>query len=163
MKANDAIAATLATSDMVLRAYLGDLSDEELMNSPGPGCQHIAWQLGHLLVSEYDLLESVCPGKAAPLPEGFRETYSKENATCTDRSKFLTKEQYMSMFDQSQQAIRDALASQSESDLDQPSPEHFRNMFPTVGHIFVLLATHELMHAGQWVPVRRALNKPVVI
>jgi hypothetical protein len=36
-------------------------------------------------------------------------------------------------------------------------------MFPTVGHIYLLIATHQLMHAGQFVPVRRALGKPVVI
>jgi hypothetical protein len=36
-------------------------------------------------------------------------------------------------------------------------------MFPTAGHIYLLIATHGLMHAGQFVPVRRKLGKPVVI
>jgi hypothetical protein len=36
-------------------------------------------------------------------------------------------------------------------------------MFPTMASMFILTATHPLMHAGQFVPVRRALGKPVVI
>jgi hypothetical protein len=29
--------------------------------------------------------------------------------------------------------------------------------------MFILIATHPMMHAGQFVPVRRALGKPVAI
>jgi len=56
-----------------------------------------------------------------------------------------------------------ALEKTSEADLDAESPEHFRESFPTVGHIYVLIASHGMMHAGQFVPVRRALGKPIVI
>ncbi|MEZ6091100.1 MAG: hypothetical protein R3C05_24380 [Pirellulaceae bacterium] len=69
----------------------------------------------------------------------------------------------MNLFSQVEAATFKALDTQSDSDLDKPSPEFLRNMFPTVGSIFVLLATHQLMHAGQLVPVRRALQKPVLI
>ncbi len=163
MHSNDAIATALTTSDMVLRSYVGDLTDSELLTRPGKDCNHIAWQLGHLITADCDLLNSICPGKGTELPEGFRENHSKDNATCDDPTKFATKQTYLDLLDKTQQATRDALATFSDEALDAPSPEHFRNMFPTVGHIFVLLATHPLMHAGQFVPVRRALGKPVVI
>ena len=32
------------TSALVLSRYVEDLSDAELMERPGPGCNHIAWQ-----------------------------------------------------------------------------------------------------------------------
>ena len=38
-----------------------------------------------------------------------------------------------------------------------------RRRFPTVGSIFTLIATHPMMHAGQFVVVRRQLGKPIVI
>jgi hypothetical protein len=163
MQTTQAIEATLGVSDMVLRSYVGDLTDSELLTRPGVGCNHIAWQLGHLIVSDCDLLESVCPGKGIALPAGFREHHSKENAASDDPSQFASKEEYLKLMDQTQAATRAALAGFTNEALDAESPEHFRGMFPTVGHIFVLIATHALMHVGQFVPVRRALGKPVVI
>lgn len=163
MKATEAIAATLMTSDMVMKGYLSDLTDAELMTRPHPDCQHIAWQLGHLIASESSLLAGICPGHELALPEGFAEQHSKATADSNDISQFHGKQAYLDLFDQSEKAIRGALDSLSDADLDAPSPESMRGMFPTVGHVLVLLATHRMMHAGQWVPVRRALQKPIVI
>ena len=50
-------------------------------------------------------------------------------------------------------------------------PTILTNLLPKIGEkcspkakdIWCLIATHGLMHAGQFVPVRRALGKPVVI
>ena len=80
MLATEAIANTLATGDMVLKSYVSDLSDAELMSRPAVGCNHIAWQLGHLIVADCDLLEAICPGKSVSLPDGFREAHSKEQS-----------------------------------------------------------------------------------
>lgn len=163
MQTIQAIEAALGISDMVLRSYVSDLSDTELLTRPGVGCNHIAWQLGHLIVADCDLLESICPGKSITLPEGFREHHGKENAASNDPAHFASKDEYMRLLEQTQAATRAALSSQTAESLDAPGPEHFRGMFPTVGHVFLLLATHPLMHAGQFVPVRRALGKPVLI
>lgn len=163
MDAREAIKQTYKTSTMILQSYVSDLTDAELLHRPAPGCNHLAWQIGHLIASEVHLLESVCPGHAVELPAGFVDQHGKENANCDDASKFCSKETYMNLFNQVQEATFTALDTQSDSDLDQPSPESMRSMFPTVGSIFVLIATHPLMHAGQFVPVRRALNKPVLI
>ncbi|NOY43573.1 MAG: DinB family protein [Planctomycetes bacterium] len=163
MNANDAIQSAMDVSSMVLTSYLGDLSDADLMTRPCEGCNHLAWQLGHLIASECSLLEAICPGAAVSLPEGFAEKHSKETAGENDPSKFCTKEEYVDQLDRVRKASKAALEKVSETDLDQPSPEHLREMFPTVGVIFVLIATHGMMHAGQFVPVRRALGKPVVI
>jgi hypothetical protein len=91
MKAQDAINATLGTSSVVLSRYLDDLSDADLMQRPGPGCNHIAWQLGHLIASENQLLESVAPGAGIKLPEGFAEKHSKET-TGDDNPRALLQE-----------------------------------------------------------------------
>ena len=163
MDAKSAIQETFNVSTMVMTSYLSDLDDTELMNRPGPGCQHVAWQLGHLIVAENQLLNMVCPGKGVELPAGFAEQHNKDAANSDERRLFATKEEYLALFAQSEAAIKAALSELSAEDLDAPSPEGLRNMFPTVGHVFILLGTHRLMHAGQWVPIRRALNKPVVI
>lgn len=163
MNTKDAIRATSQISTMVLKSYVSDLSDADLMERPGPGCNHLAWQLGHLLSSECSLLEMVQPGTAAPLPEGFAAKHNKETTGVDDPSKFCTKQEYLDLLDKVQAASFAALEKVSDSDFDQPGPEGFRDMFPTVGHLYLLIATHQMMHAGQFVPVRRRLGKPVVI
>ena len=163
MNTKDAIRGTAQLSSMVMTSYVGDLSDADLMLRPGPGCNHLAWQLGHLVSSECNLLEGIQPGAAPELPEGFAAKHSKEATGVDDPSQFYTKQEYLDLMEKSQAASLAALEKLSESDLDEPSPESLRQMFPTVGHVYLLIATHQLMHAGQFVPVRRALGKPVVI
>lgn len=163
MNAKDVVRNTAATSALVLKQYVSDLSDEDLMKRPAAGCNHLAWQLGHLISSECGLLDAVCPGKSIKLPEGFSERHSKENAHDDDPAHFCSKAEYLEWLDKIQAATSEALETVSEEDFDKPGPEGFRPTFPTVGSIFILIATHPLMHAGQFVPVRRELGKPVVI
>ena len=163
MNTKQAIGAALSTSSMVMSSYVGDLTDEELMTRPAEGCNHLAWQLGHLISSECSLLEMVAPGAAAELPEGFAEKHSKETVGDDEAANFCSKQEYLDLFEKVHAATLAALENTTDEDLDKPGPEHFGQMFPTVGHIYVLIATHGLMHAGQFVPVRRKLGKPVVI
>ncbi|MEZ6131628.1 MAG: DinB family protein [Planctomycetaceae bacterium] len=163
MNAHDAIKQTYGISQMVLNGYIGDLEDSDLMLRPGDGCNHIAWQLGHLISSECNLLNMAVPDAAAELPAGFVENHAKENAGSDDASQFCSKAEYLDLFQKAQAATFAALDGMSDADLDQPGPEAMRNFCPTVGSLFVLIATHVMMHVGQIVPIRRRLNKPVVM
>ncbi len=163
MNARQAISSTMDICLMVLKQYIGDLSDVELLQRPGKGCNHIAWQLGHLIESECDMLNSLVPGAAPELPAGFKEKHSKENVTSDNPKDFCTKQQYLDLIDKVHAASAKTLNAQNDADLDKPAPEKFRQWFPTAGQVWVLIATHQLMHAGQFVPVRRALGKPIVI
>jgi len=163
MNTKDAIRGTMDLSLVVLKSYFGDLSDAELMTRPGPNCNHLAWQLGHLIVSEAGLIDQVCPGSAPELPAGFAAQHSKETVGSDDASKFCTKQQYLDLLDLVRSASKAALEKLPDADFDLPGPERMRKICPTVGSFFILIATHPMMHAGQFVPVRRALGKPIVI
>ncbi len=163
MQTKDAIRSTMNVSTFVLNSYISDLDDDDLLRRPGKGCNHLAWQLGHLINSEAQLVNSICPGKGATLPAGFAEQHSKETTQSNDKSKFHSKQKYQELFEHVRGATLAALDAIPEAELDGPSPEHFRQHFPTVGDIFVLIATHPMMHAGQFVVVRRELGKPVLI
>lgn len=162
MNAKDVLKASMDLGEMVMKSYVGDLSDADLLQRPGTGCNHLAWQLGHLINSERQLRLMVCPNSDCPLPDGFAEAHSKENATSDDAAKFLSKDRYLELYDQQRAATKAALDGLSDSDLSLPGPEKFK-MCPTVGHVFNLIASHVTMHVGQFVPVRRRLDKPVVI
>jgi len=163
MHAKDVIRQTLHISHMVLTSYVNDLTDAELLRRPGPGCNPVAWQLGHLIASECGLMNSIRPGSAPELPAGFAERHGKAAAGSDDPAGFCTRQQYLELTEKVHAATLKLLDSYPESDFDLPAPEQFRSRFPTMGSIFVLIAVHPLMHAGQIVPVRRALGKPVVI
>ena len=163
MDAKQAIESAMNGGLTVLNKYVGDLDDADLMERPGPGCNTIAWQLGHLIASETFLVNLVCPGQGAALPEGFAEKHAKDKCDVDDPSQFLSRDEYLKLYDQVRAASKKALAELPQERLDEPAPERFRSIFPTVGAVFLLIANHPMMHAGQFVPVRRRKGKPVVI
>lgn len=158
MDAQTAIRNVLATGEMIGMAYLGDLTDAELMQRPHPKCNHINWQVGHLIVSENGLVGAAW--QMPDLPEGFKEKYSKETAGSDDPSKFATKEELMSVYKEQRAATLEILSKASTADLDQPTGVQYA---PTRGQLISLNGEHWLMHAGQWVIVRRQNDKPVLI
>jgi hypothetical protein len=163
MNTKDAIRSTMDLSLFVLNSYVGDLSDTDLLRRPGPGCNHLAWQLGHLISSEANLVNAVCPGQGAELPAGFADQHSKKMCGVDDPEQFRPKQEYVELFQKVRASTLAALEKLQDTDFDKPSPESFRQRFPTVGAIFTLVATHPMMHAGQFVVVRRQLGKPIVI
>lgn len=163
MNAKDAIRSSANLSTMVLKTYISDFDDADLMRRPGEGCNHLAWQLGHLISSEVQLLESVAPGKGIELPDGFADAHSKEVCNNDDPASFCGKATYVELFDKVRAASQAALDDYAESDFDNPAPENFRDFCPTMGDMFTLIASHPMMHAGQFVIVRRQLGKPILM
>ncbi len=163
MNSQAILKSTQGITNMVLSSYLSDLVDSDLMKRPGAGCNHIAYQLGHLIASNTSILNLVAPGTAPELPAGFAEKHSKEKNSCDDAKQFNSKQEYLDLMKQLDAAVLAAIEKASDADLDKPSPESFRSWCPKLGDMYVLLVTHSLMHAGQWVPIRRMLDKPVVI
>jgi hypothetical protein len=159
MNARDALKLSIDMGKTVGLRYLDDLSDEEMMRRPCPGCNHINWQVGHLIAAEHQLIGKVAPQPMPPLPAGFAEKYTKETATSDDPGKFCTKAELLKAFEEQRAATLAALAKTSDADLDKPTGMDF---FPTVGSLFELQGSHWLMHAGQWAVVRRQLGrKPI--
>ena len=163
MNAREAIRETYAMPDFVWKAYLQDLSDEDLLVRPVPGANHVKWQLGHLISSEHAMIETVSPGSMPPLPEGFAEQHTKEKATLDDPAAFLSRDEYLRIYEKQRAGTLAALERQSDEDLARPSPERFRRMWPTVAAIFTMQPSHWMMHAGQWAILRRKLGKPTLI
>ena len=76
----DVIRNTIASADMILNAYLGDLSDDDLFAPQFEGGNPIAWQLGHLISVERSWVEGLKAGSCPELPEGFAAAHTKETA-----------------------------------------------------------------------------------
>ena len=158
----DVIKNTIDMAHRILTTYLSDLSDEDLMVRAVPGANHISWQLGHLIASENKMMSDA--GFDMPkLPDGFAEAYTKETSTSDDRAKFHSKEQYLKWLDEQRTGTLALLDKTSESDMGKATPEAMHAYAPTVSAAFNMIGIHVLMHVGQFVPVRRKLDKPVLI
>ena len=162
MTPKDAIKNTIDVCHEVLTAYLNDLSDADLLVRPVPGANHIAWQLGHLIASEHQMLTEA-GYKMPDLPQGFAESYANETAGSDDASRFHKKKQYLTWMTEQREATLAALASTPEADLDKPTPESMHSYAPTVGVAFNVVGIHQMMHGAQFIAVRRKLDKPVLI
>jgi len=160
MNAHDALKLALRSSDGVWKMYLDDLSDAELLERPVDKANHIAWQLGHLITAENGLTSQVCPGVMPELPEGFAERHTSETAASDDPNSFLSKDEYLQLFQQQRTATLAALDGLTAEQLDEPAPEDLRHICQTVGGVFALQASHWTMHAGQWAVIRRKLGRP---
>lgn len=157
MNSSSALKVGIEMADFISMGYLGDLTDEQLLIRPCKGANHIAWQLGHLIVSEHEMIEKVCPGAMPALPEGFRERYGKEAAESDEAAAFDRKDSLLAAHKAQRTATLAVLDKLSDEDLDKPSGLDYA---PTVCAIFSMQGSHWLMHAGQWAIIRRQLGKP---
>ncbi len=156
MNGRDAIKTSIESSSFVYLMYLDDLTDQEMMQRPCDGCNHINWQVGHLIVSENHLINQALPGAMPPLPTDFASKYTNDTAGSDDAKKFASKVELMRCHTDQRAATLHALSKQSESDLEKPTGIHYA---PTVAALFLLQGSHWLMHSGQWVVVRRQLGR----
>ena len=145
-----------------VQVYLEDLSDADLMRRPVDNANHIAWQLGHLIDAENKLNNMVCPDSMPALPEGFAEKHSNENASSDDPSQFCTKDEYLKAMEEQRAGTLALLDRLSDEELEQPAPESLQKFGATVGAIIAGQSAHWMMHAGQWVIVRRQLGKEAI-
>lgn len=162
MNALDILKNSLQMSETVVGSYLDDLDDADLLVRAVPGMNHIAWQLGHIIAGENHFLNTVKPGSSPELPADFVARHGKEAAVSDDPSKFYTKAEYQELFAKQRAATRAVIDTLTEKELDRTGPE-FPPYAPTAGAMLNLCGTHPLMHAGQWVAVRRKLGKPITI
>ena len=143
----------------IVKAFLQDLSDDELFVRPASGMNHIAWQLGHLLCSENSHINLVTASQMPPLPAGFAEQHAHRTTGIDDPGSFRTKNEYLALIGEQRSATLQLLTGLSDTELQEPSPASIGYLGPTVACVFSGTATHWMMHAGQWSVVRRKLGR----
>lgn len=162
MNVKDVFIMTIEQASWLTQTYLHDLTDADLLIRPLPAMNHVAWQLGHLILSEHEKLTTL--GHAMPdLPPGFAAAHSKKTAASDDPATFATKADYLALLAQMHGATIAAIKATPDADFDNPAPPALRKYTPTIGAVFNLIGTHQFMHHGQIVALRRKLGKPVLI
>jgi hypothetical protein len=162
MTGKEAIRTALQSTQQMLGMYLSDLADQDILVRPVPGANHIAWQLGHLIHAEQQLLQQLPGAKYPELPAGFAEQHKTAQAAVDPPKGFLSKTQYLELFNKNRATTLATLEKMSEADLDRPTTGQMAQFAPTLGALLLLQSNHTLMHGGQITVVRRKLGKPVI-
>jgi uncharacterized damage-inducible protein DinB len=163
MTGTDAIRTALQSTQQLLTWFLSDLGDGDLLVRPVPGANHIAWQLGHLIVSETRLVTQPTFKAAYPeLPAKFDGQHGKDTQAVEPAVGFASKAEYLDLFTKVRQATIAGLDKLRDADLDTPTVGRMGSFAPTLGALLLLTSNHSLMHAGQFSVVRRKLGKPVL-
>ena len=163
MKTSEAIKNNYQTAQMVCGTYLGDLTDAEAMQRPHAGCNHINWQVGHIIASENKMGNAVVADGIPALPDGFSEKYSKETGDSDNAGDFVPFSELLTIAKTQGDAVVAMIDGLADDQFDAPGPEEMQAYAPTMGALCNMMGSHWMMHAGQWVVLRRQLGREIVI
>lgn len=157
------LAAGVERNLNVVKMTVSDFTDADLFVRPTPGANHAAWQLGHLSVSETNLINTARPNAMPALPAGMAERFNSKTTSVDDPAKFaITKQQLLDCLAGVRSNTVKWIKTLSPNDLAQPTPERLRNFAPDLGQLILMLPVHTAMHVGQLQVIRRKLGKPVL-
>ena len=141
-------------------SFLKDFSDADMLFRPAKTANHATWQMGHLANSVRGMVTMCDPTVAFPFEDDTR--FGKSKASIDDPTFFPKGAELLSRFDQAMDTAAAWVATLSDTDLAKPAPERMQALAPTVANMALLLASHPLMHLGQFTVTRRALGKPLI-
>jgi hypothetical protein len=159
MDFKDATRSLYAAADFLVGGYLADLTDAELLMRPVPDANHIAWQLGHLIAAERHLAEAAAPGTMPELPAGWAEHYGRGKPVSDNPADYLTKEAYLRLAKDIRAATLTALDKLTPAEFDEPVTARVPPFVKKKGDAFMTIGGHWILHAGQWVVLRRKLGR----
>jgi hypothetical protein len=160
----EVIKASLAGTQFMLKWFIDDLSDADLLVRPVPNANHAAWQIGNVIGGDIHLLkDQEIPGAVFPeLPDGFMDQHGPKGAKEESPEGFLTKAEYLDLLDKVRGATIASLDQLTDTDLDRPTIGKMADFAPTLGRLYLAVSDHTMMHAGQFSVIRRCLGKPVL-
>lgn len=157
------VQAALESTRGLLKWFIDDFSDADLFVRPAPRANHMAWQIGNVIGGDIFLLKGVFPNARFPdLPPGFAELHGSAGAAKDGPEGFLNKAEYIALFDAVRSAVIDFAGTLTDHDLDKPTSGDMAKFAPRICDLFLLVANHTIMHAGQATVIRRILGKPVL-
>ncbi len=161
MSNNELFSKNIVQSKGMVDSFLKDFSDADMLFRPAKTANHATWQMGHLTNSVRGMVTMCDPAVTFPFEDDPR--FGKSKANIDDATFFPNKAELLSRFDQAMDFAAAWVAKLSDADMARPTPERMQQFAPTVAHVAILLASHPMMHLGQFSVSRRALGKPILM
>lgn len=143
--------------------FLAGLTDDEWFWCPPSATTHIAWQVGHLAVAQYNLclrrIRGRTPADESLISDQFFDLFKLGSQPVADRAANPPLAEIQRVFTGVLQLAVSELSGRSDTDLDVPV-EQPHPVFKTKLGAVEWSAQHELIHAGQIALLRRLIGKP---
>jgi hypothetical protein len=143
--------------------FLAGLSDDEWFWCPSELTTHLAWQVGHLAVAQYNLCLRRIRGRTEAdqtlIPDSFIECFKLGSTPAADPAKNSPLAEIQRVFGAVHQQALAELAGRTDAQLDVPV-EQPHPVFKTKLGAVEWSSQHELVHAGQIALLRRLMGKP---
>lgn len=143
--------------------FLAGLTDDEWFWCPPGATTHIAWQVGHLAVAQYNLclrrIRGRTPADESLISDQFFDLFKLGSQPLADRAANPPLDEIRRVFADVHQLAVSELAGRSDAELDVPV-EQPHPVFKTKLGAVEWSPQHELIHAGQIALLRRLMGKP---
>jgi DinB superfamily len=144
-------------------AFLEGLTPDEWFWCPSGVTTHVAWQVGHLAVAQYNLCLRRVRGRTAAddtlMPESFVDRFKAGSKPAAGAENNLPLEEIQQRFESVFRQSLTELAERTDEDLNVPTePPHPR--FHSKLEAVSWASLHEMVHAGQIALLRRLMGKP---
>jgi hypothetical protein len=144
---------------------LEGLSDDDwfwVPENPHDYVTHIAWQVGHIAMSEYGLTLFRQRGRKledSDLMSGkFRKLFMKGTTPKPERDAYPSPSEILEVLSKVHQQMRSEIASLEETLDEESGPPHAA--YATKYGALLFAPDHEMLHAGQIGMLRRMMGKP---
>jgi hypothetical protein len=143
---------------------LEDLTDDDWFWSPPEYPTHIAWQVGHIAMSEYGLTMFQQRGRQSAdmqLMSGkFRKLFLRGTQPKLDRSAYPSPSEILEVLDGIHLQMRIEVPTFEDNLDEEIGPPHAA--YATKYGALLFAPQHEMLHAGQIGVLRRLMGKPSI-
>lgn len=144
-------------------SLLEGLSDDDWFWTPEAYPTHIAWQVGHLAMSEYGLTLFQQRGRdrevdSGLMSSGFRKKFMRGTTPQLDRETHPQPDEIMEVLARVHEQMRKEVVTYSEEELDEPLGPPTAAYATRYGAL-LFAGDHEMIHAGQIGMLRRLMGK----
>lgn len=145
------------------RTLLQDLSDDDWFWMPDAFPTHIAWQAGHLAMSQYGLTLYQQRGRVLEIDgklmsSKFRKMFMRGTTPSSDREKHPQPEEILEVLERVHEQMRIEVPTFTDEELDQPLGPPTSAYASRYGAL-LFAGDHEMLHAGQIGMLRRLMGK----
>jgi len=159
---------SMALAEIVAaRKYTNELLDaieiDDWFRMPTPAVTHIAWQVGHLAIAQYNLalkrVRGELPADSALIPAEYAALFGRGSQPTANAGQYPGPYELRDAFDRVFARVVDETPGLPDAVLDEPSlPPH--HVFGNKLGALLWSARHEMLHAGQIGLLRRLLGAP---
>jgi len=162
MGPREVIKSQIGTAEYLVEKFTGDLGDDDFLHQLPEGGQTVTWILGHLACTEDWTLHHLT-GEPYQIAEDLHGKFKGGSTVETDPSANPSRTEIEGIYREQRARTLAALEQSDESEWDNAAPEGLPEVFPTVGSLWGMTATHVFWHVGQITVIRRLLGKPPIM